>query len=67
MSFFDVISKVDTDSFIKLVESKTDSDIEKALSKNSPLDLDDFSALISENARKHYLDVMVRKSMQLTR
>ena len=67
MSFFDVISKVDTDSFISLVESKTDADIEKALLKNSQLDLDDFAALISERARKHYLDVMVRKSMQLTR
>ena len=67
MSFYDVLEKVDIDKFKLLVDSRTDKDIEKALTKKTPLTLDDFAALISENARKHYLKDMVEMSTQLTR
>ena len=67
MSFYDVIEKIDIDKFIKLVDSQKDADVEKALSKKEPLEVDDFAALISENARKHYLKDMVNISTQLTR
>ena len=67
MSFYDVIEKKDIDKFIKLVDSQKDADVEKALSKKEPLGVDDFAALISENARKHYLKDMVNISTQLTR
>ena len=67
MSFFDVLSKYDVDTFKELVDSKTDKDIELALAKQGAHTIDDFAALISERARTHYLDVMVQMSMQLTR
>ncbi len=67
MSFFDEISKIDVDKFVELVDSRTDADVERAIAKNGKHTIEDFAALISENARKHYLDVMVQKSMQLTR
>ena len=67
MSFFDEISKIDIDKFRPLVDSRTDADVERALSKSGPLDVDDFAALISENARIHYLKDMAQMSMQLTR
>ncbi|MBP5244749.1 MAG: 2-iminoacetate synthase ThiH [Succinivibrio sp.] len=67
MSFYDVIEKTDIDKFINLVDSQKDTDVEKALSKKEPLGVDDFAALISENARKHYLKDMVNISTQLTR
>lgn len=67
MSFYDEISKLDLDKFKDVVESRTDADVERALSKTSPLDVEDFAALISDNARKHYLKDMVMTSMQLTR
>ena len=34
MSFFDEISKVDIDKFRPLVDSRTDADVERALSKS---------------------------------
>ena len=58
MSFYDEISKLDLDKFKDVVESRTDADVERALSKTSPLDVEDFAALISENARIHYLKDM---------
>lgn len=67
MSFFDEISKLDVDKFASLVDSRTDADVERAIAKEGCHTIEDFAALISENARKHYLDVMVKKSMQLTR
>lgn len=67
MSFYDEISKIDTDKFKELVDSRSDRDVERALSRSGPGTIDDFAALISENARKHYLNVMARMSMQLTR
>ncbi|MGN0908038.1 MAG: 2-iminoacetate synthase ThiH [Succinivibrio sp.] len=67
MSFFDEISKLDVDKFRDLVDSRTDADVERALSKDGPKDVSDFAALISENARRHYLDVMARMSEQITR
>ncbi|MGN0902072.1 MAG: 2-iminoacetate synthase ThiH [Succinivibrio sp.] len=67
MSFFDEISKLDVDKFASLVDSRTDADVERAIAKDGVHTLEDFAALISENARTHYLDVMVQKSMQLTR
>ncbi len=67
MSFFDEISKVEVDSFKALVDSRTDKDVERALYKTGPRGIDDYAALISENARRHYLDVMVRMATQLTR
>ncbi|MBO5566006.1 MAG: 2-iminoacetate synthase ThiH [Succinivibrio sp.] len=67
MSFFDEISRCDIDSFKELVDSRTDSDIQRALSRKSPCTLDDFASLISENARKHYLKQMVAKATELTR
>lgn len=67
MSFYDVIEKIDIDKFINLVDSRKDADVEKALTKKEPLGVDDFAALISENARKHYLKDMVNISSQLTR
>ncbi len=67
MSFYDEISKIDVDKFRDLVDSRTDKDVERALSKNGKKDLNDFAALISENARKHYLDVMAVMSEQITR
>ena len=67
MSFFDEISKVDVDKFTALVDSRTDADVERAIYKKGPKTVEDFAALISENARKHYLNVMVQEAMQLTR
>lgn len=67
MSFFDEISQIDVDKFAPLVESRTDADVERALSKDDNLDLNDFAALISEKARVHYLRDMAYKSMALTR
>ncbi|MGN1281240.1 MAG: 2-iminoacetate synthase ThiH [Succinivibrio sp.] len=67
MSFFDEISAVDVDKFAQLVDSRTDADIQRAISKNTPRTVEDFAALISERARTHYLDVMVQEAMQLTR
>lgn len=67
MSFFDEISRCDIDSFKELVDSRTDRDIQRALSRKSPCTLDDFASLISENARKHYLKQMVAKATELTR
>lgn len=67
MSFYDEISKIDIDKFRDLVDSRTDKDVERALSKGFNLDISDFAALISENARIHYLKDMAQMSMQLTR
>lgn len=67
MSFYDEISKIDLDKFRDVVDSRTDKDVEQALSKRDPLDVYDYAALISENARKHYLKEMAHMSMQLTR
>lgn len=67
MSFYDEISKIDTDKFKDLVDSRTDRDVERSLSRSGPGTIEDFASLISENARRHYLDIMVRMSMQLTR
>lgn len=67
MSFYDEISKIDVDKFRTLVDSRTDSDVERALAKGFNLDVTDFVALISENARIHYLKEMASMSMQLTR
>ena len=67
MSFFYEISKLDIDKFKDVVESRTDADVERALSKDGALGVEDFAALISDNARKHYLKEMVLTSMQLTR
>lgn len=67
MSFFDEIAKVDVDKFKALVESRTDADVESAMSKVGTKTVEDFAALISVNARKHYLKDMVLSSMQLTR
>ena len=67
MSFFDEISKVDVDKFTALVDSRTDADVERAIYKKGPKTVEYFAALISENARKHYLNVMVQEAMQLTR
>ena len=64
MSFYDEISKIDVDKFISLVDSRTDADVEHAIAKEGRHTIEDFAALISENARKHYLDVMVQKSKQ---
>ena len=67
MSFFDEISKIDLDKFTVIVDSRTDRDVERALSKSGRLDVMDFAALISENARHHYLQEMAQMSVQLTR
>lgn len=67
MSFYDEISKIDVDRFRDLVDSRTDQDVERAICKDSPLDIEDFAALISERARVKYLKVMAQKSAQLTR
>ena len=67
MSFYDELSKIDVDKFVSLVDSRTDADVERAIYKTTPRTVDDFAALISENARKHYLDVMVQEATQLTR
>lgn len=67
MSFYDEISKLDVDKFKDLVDSRTDKDVERALAKKGKRDLNDFAALISENARRHYLDVMATMSEQITR
>lgn len=67
MSFYDVITSFDVDKFKELVDTRSDADVERALNKDSALTVEDFAALISENARKHYLRDMVMKSMQLTR
>lgn len=67
MSFYDEISKLDVDKFRDLVDSRTDADVERALAKNGKKTVEDFAALISENARRHYLNVMTRMSEQITR
>lgn len=67
MSFYDELSKIDVDKFKDLVDSRTDADVERAIAKDGFHTIEDFAALISENARKHYLDVMVQKAIQLTR
>ena len=63
MSFYDEISKIDLDKFRDVVDSRTDKDVERALSKRDPLDVYDYAALISENARKHYLKEMAHMSI----
>ena len=67
MSFYDEISKIDVDKFRTLVDSRTDSDVERALAKGFNLDVTDFAALISENARIHYLKEMASMSISLAR
>lgn len=67
MSFYDELSKIYVDKFVSLVDSRTDADVERAIYKTTPRTVEDFAALISENARKHYLDVMVQEATQLTR
>lgn len=67
MSFYDVLEDIDVDNLKKLVDSREDRDVERALSKTEPLGINDFAALISENARRHYLREMVNISTQLTR
>ena len=67
MSFYDELSKLDVDRFKELVDSRSDRDVERALAKSSRRTLEDFAALISENARKHYLDVMAGMAEQITR
>lgn len=67
MSFFDEISKLDLDKFKAVVEKCTNANVERALSKNEPLGVNDFAALISDVARQHYLKEMVITAMQLTR
>lgn len=67
MSFYDVLEKINIDSFKSLVDTREDRDVERALTKKSTLGIDDFASLISENARRHYLREMVAISSQLTR
>ena len=67
MSFFDEISQLDTDRFVDLVEGSTPAAVERALSRTTPLELEDFAALLSEAARTRYLREMADKAMQLTR
>ena len=55
MSFYDVITSFDVDKFKELVDTRSDADVERALNKDSALTVEDFAALISDNARKHYL------------
>ena len=66
MSFYDVLEKINIDSFKSLVDTREDRDVERALTKKSTLGIDDFASLISENARRHYLREMVAISSQLT-
>ena len=66
MSFYDEIIKLDLDKFKDLVETRSDADVERTLAKSGPLGIEDFAALISPAAQKHYLKEMVMRSMQLT-
>lgn len=67
MSFYTEISGLDLDKFSYLVDSRTDRDVERALSRPGVHSVEDFAALISEAARRHYLKEMVQISIQLTR
>ncbi|MCR5536606.1 MAG: 2-iminoacetate synthase ThiH [Succinivibrio sp.] len=67
MSFYDELSKYDLDKFKALVDSRSASDVEQALSRKGLHTVEDFAALISEEARHHYLKDMVQMAMQLTR
>ncbi len=67
MSFYDEILKIDIDKFAGVVDSITDKQVQRALVKSGPLDINDFAALISETARKHYLKELAYKSAALTR
>ncbi|WP_462317961.1 2-iminoacetate synthase ThiH [Marinilabilia sp.] len=64
MSFYDEIKKYNWEQVATRIYSKTADDVKRALSKDK-LTLDDFQALISP-AAEPYLELMARKSMQLT-
>ncbi len=64
MSFYNEIQKYNWDDISEQIYNKTSNDVELALSKDK-LTLSDFQSLISP-AAKPYLEVMARKSMQLT-
>ena len=64
MEFYDTIKDLDWDEVTRSVYSKTDRDVQKALSKEV-LSLDDFKALISP-AAEPYLEVMASMSRSLT-
>jgi len=64
MSFANKIKEYNWDDIHENIYSKTDKDVEYALSKRT-IDLEDFKALISP-AAKPYLEIMAKKSMLLT-
>ncbi len=65
MTFNEYHARFDWDEIQHRIYSKTLSDVDRALSKKSPLDLEDFMALISEAALPR-LEEMAQKSRALT-
>lgn len=64
-NFTDVWSTLDWDDISLQINSKTSSNVERALSRNK-IDRDDFMALISPAAQP-YLEEMAQRAQQLTR
>lgn len=64
MSFYYEIQKYNWEQVSRKIYSKTETDVKRVLAKNQ-LDLNDFQALLSP-AAKPYLELMVKKSMQIT-
>lgn len=64
-NFTDVWSTLDWDDISLRINSKTSSDVERALSRNK-IDRDGFMALISPAALP-YLEEMAQRAQQLTR
>lgn len=65
MSFHDVFKQINWDSTNLSIYSKTASDVEDALNKQS-IDLEDFKALISP-AAEPYIEQLAQRSVALTR
>lgn len=64
MEFYDTIKDLDWEQVTKTIYSKTEKDVEKALSKEY-LTIEDFKALISPAAEK-YLEPMAHLSREIT-
>ena len=65
MTFNEYHAQYDWDQIQEQIESKTINDVDRALQKKGPLNIDDFAALISKAAAER-LEVMAQRSRALT-
>lgn len=64
--FSDLVDQLSWNDVGALVKERTTADVERALQKDSVLDMNDFMALISPKAEP-YLEAMAQKAQKLTR